>query len=104
LAISKKKSTFVRLKYEVEGMRFRYIFLNVLLLASSVVMAQKVTLGACVTKDGGNYQGEMQSGKPHGKGVTKWKNGNVFEGNYEKGKRQGYGVYTFFDGEKYEGE
>ena len=68
-------------------MKFRYIFLFILLAATSMAMAQKVTLGACTTKDGGEYKGEMQSGKPHGKGITKWKNGNVFEGNYEKGKR-----------------
>ena len=73
-------------------MRFRYIFLIVLLTVTSVALAQKVTLGSCTTKDGGAYNGEMQSGKPHGKGVTKWKNGNVYEGNYEKGKRQGFGI------------
>ena len=66
--------------------------------------AQKVTLGSCHTKDGGEYSGEMQSGKPQGKGKTTWKNGNTYEGEYVKGKRQGYGVYTFFDGEKYEGQ
>ena len=52
-------------------MKFRYIFLFILLAATSVAMAQKVTLGACTTKDGGEYKGEMQSGKPHGKGITK---------------------------------
>ena len=65
--------------------------------------AQKITLGTCTTKDGGEYSGEMVGGKPQGKGKATYKNGNRYEGSYVKGKRQGYGIYTFFDGEKYEG-
>ena len=64
--------------------------------------AQKIQLGSCVTKDGGEYKGEMASGKPQGKGKAVYKNGDTYEGNYVKGKRQGYGIYTFHDGEKYE--
>ena len=30
--------------------------------------AQKITLGSTKTKDGGDYNGEIVSGKPHGKG------------------------------------
>ena len=41
--------------------------------------AQKLTLGTTTTKDGGSYNGEMQAGKPHGKGKTTYKNGNVYE-------------------------
>ena len=51
--------------------------------------AQKLTLGTTTTKDGGSYNGEMQAGKPHGKGKTTYKNGNVYEGEYDKGNRQG---------------
>ena len=32
------------------------------------VVAQKITLGSCTTRDGGQYKGEMVAGKPHGKG------------------------------------
>ena len=32
--------------------------------------AQKISLGSCTTKDGGQYKGEMVSGKPQGKGAT----------------------------------
>ena len=66
--------------------------------------AQKISLGSCTTKDGGQYKGEMVSGKPQGKGATVFPNGDTYEGNYLKGKREGYGVYTFSDGEKYEGQ
>ena len=66
--------------------------------------AQKISLGSCITKDGGQYKGEMVSGKPQGKGATVFPNGDTYEGNYLKGKREGYGVYTFADGEKYEGQ
>ena len=60
--------------------------------------AQKISLGSCTTKDGGQYKGEMVSGKPQGKGATVFPNGDTYEGNYLKGKREGYGVYTFSDG------
>ena len=76
----------------------------ILALCSLVSGAQKITLGTCVTRDKGNYNGEMVAGKPHGKGKVAYQNGNRFEGEYVKGKRQGYGIYTFFDGEKYEGQ
>ena len=69
-----------------------------------IASAQKISLGSCLTKDGGQYKGEMVSGKPHGKGNTLWKNGDTYEGEYVKGKRQGNGTYTFADGEKYEGQ
>ncbi len=32
--------------------------------------AQKISLGSCTTRDGGQYKGEMVSGKPQGKGAT----------------------------------
>ena len=78
--------------------------LSIFLICPLLAGAQKITLGTCTTKDGGEYNGEMSAGKPEGKGKTIYKNGNRYEGAYVKGKRQGYGVYTFFDGEKYEGE
>lgn len=56
------------------------------------------------TNDGGDYYGELKSGKPNGYGRAVYKNGNMYEGNYENGLRQGYGVYKFSDGERYEGE
>jgi hypothetical protein len=43
------------------------------------VHAQKITLGSCITKDKGEYNGEMSAGKPNGKGKTVWKNGDVYE-------------------------
>ena len=78
------------------------ILTSILLLTPLSANAQKITLGSANTKDGGQYQGEMMQGKPHGKGKATYKNGNVYEGEYVKGKRQGFGTYTFFDGEKYE--
>ena len=75
-----------------------------LLFIPLTVFSQKITLGTCVTRDNGLYKGEMQSGKPNGKGITTFKNGDTYEGEYVKGKRQGKGVYSFSDGEKYDGE
>lgn len=48
--------------------------------------AQKISLGSCVTKDGGQYKGEMVAGKPNGKGNALYKNGDTYEGEYVKGK------------------
>ena len=79
-----------------------YIFSIALFALSLNAQAQKITLGSCVTKDGGDYNGEMTGGKPHGKGKTVWKNGDLYEGEYVKGKREGYGIYTFIDGERYD--
>ena len=81
------------------------IYLFVLLSVFSVgSFAHKITLGSCITHDGGQYKGQMQAGKPQGKGSTVFKNGDIFEGEYVKGKRQGQGIYTFSEGEKNEGE
>ena len=80
------------------------IYILLLSLLPTMGFAQKISLGSCVTKDGGQYKGEMVAGKPNGKGNALYKNGDTYEGEYVKGKRQGYGVYTFSDGEKYEGE
>ena len=85
-------------------MHLRYTLLIFIISLALPIGAQKINLGSCKTRDGGDYKGELQAGKPHGKGRTTWANGNIYEGNYEKGKRQGYGVFTFFDGEKYEGQ
>ena len=85
-------------------MKLRYIAFSAITIWTLGASAQKITLGSCTLKDGGIYQGEMQAGKPHGKGRVTWKDGDIFEGEYVKGKRQGYGVYTFYDGERYEGE
>jgi hypothetical protein len=67
--------------------------LTILFLSIPIILfAQKITLGSCVTHDGGQYKGQMVSGKPNGKGSTVFKNGDMYEGGYVKGKRQGYGI------------
>ena len=83
----------------------KQMMLAMMLACSPLAMsAQKISLGSCITRDGGQYKGEMVSGKPQGKGSTVYKNGDTYEGAYVKGKRSGYGVYTFSDGERYEGQ
>ena len=77
----------------------KYTLAILTLMMPLSMAAQKITLGSVKTKDGGQYQGEIMMGKPHGKGRTVYKNGNTYEGQYEKGKRQGYGTYIFFDGD-----
>ena len=83
----------------------KYIFASILACSLSFAAnAQKITLGSCVTHDGAQYKGQLQAGKPHGKGSALFENGDTYEGEYVKGKRQGEGIYTFSDGEKYDGE
>ena len=61
------------------------IYLFVLLSVFSVgSFAQKITLGASITHYGGQDKGQMQAGKPQGKGSTVFKNGDIFEGNMSK--------------------
>ena len=85
-------------------MKLRYILSTILIAFPLFVAAQKITLGSCTTHAGGEYSGEMQGGKPHGKGKTEFPDGNVYEGDYFRGLRHGYGIFKFFDGERYEGE
>ena len=61
------------------------IIVTLLLLMPTGVWAQKITLGSCMTRDGGQYQGEMVGGKPQGKGRAIYTNGNFYEGEYVKG-------------------
>ena len=84
----------------------KYIFAGMMIAASyTAAQAQKVIIGNYqFPKDKATYYGELEGGKPNGKGKTTFKNGDTYEGEYVKGKRQGYGVYTFTDGEKYEGD
>ena len=44
------------------------------------MFAQKISLGSCTTRDGGQYKGEMVGGKPQGKGTTVYKNGDTYQG------------------------
>ena len=52
------------------------IFSALLVCATSGSYAQKITLGNCTTSDGGQYKGEIVSGKANGKGKATYKNGN----------------------------
>lgn len=61
------------------------LFLALTLAMASVdASAQKISLGSCITRDGGQFKGEMVSGKPQGKGTTIYKNGDTYEGSYMK--------------------
>lgn len=49
----------------------KQMMLAMMLACSPLAMsAQKISLGSCITRDGGQYKGEMVSGKPQGKGST----------------------------------
>ena len=63
----------------------KQMVLAMMLACSPLAMsAQKISLGSCITRDGGQYKGEMVSGKPQGKGSTVYKNGDTYEGAYVK--------------------
>ena len=95
----------IHIKHTIIRTSGKLLLWSMLFMASpATLMAQKISLGSCTTRDGGQYKGEMVGGKPQGKGTTVFKNGDTYEGSYLKGKRDGYGVYTFSDGERYEGQ
>ena len=52
----------------------------------------------------GTYEGPMQAGKMHGRGVFEWTNGFRYEGELRDGKQHGYGTYVGTSGERYDGE
>ena len=49
------------------------------------------------------YEGEMRSGKLHGRGTYAWSSGGRFEGMWREGKAHGYGTYTASDGRVFRG-
>ena len=72
-------------------MKYKINLISFLLISLPLCsFAQKISLGSCVTRDGGQYKGEMVGNKPNGKGTTVFKNGDTYEGSYVKGKRNGY--------------
>ena len=61
-------------------------------------------LGRLVYRGGeGVYDGSMEAGKMHGRGVLDWANGFRYEGELRDGLQHGYGTFTEASGERYEG-
>ena len=54
------------------------------------------------------YEGDVENGKPNGKGTFTWSEGkwkgDEYVGEYKNGKEHGQGTLTWSDGEKYVGE
>ena len=55
------------------------VLLIVTLYTNSSIMAQGVKIGNYKFKKGGEYQGELYRGKPHGHGKAVFKNGDTYE-------------------------
>jgi hypothetical protein len=53
--------------------------------------------------DGAKYNGLCVDGRPHGRGVCKYRNKDVYSGFFEFGMRQGEGVIIFSEGSSWEG-
>ena len=54
--------------------------------------------------DGSKYQGDLNNGKKHGKGILISPEGDRYEGQFENDFAHGEGVYTWGDGVRSEGE
>ncbi len=50
------------------------------------------------------YEGNMENGKEHGRGIYIWPNGDSYEGEFKAGEFHGQGIETLADGTRYEGE
>ena len=57
-----------------------------------------------IADDGGKYEGEIENGKPNGKGTLIYRNGTRYVGEYLDGTWNGQGSFYFPDGEKWVGE
>jgi len=57
-----------------------------------------------IANDGGKYEGEIENGKPNGKGELIYRNGTRYVGEYLDGTWNGQGSFYFPDGEKWVGE
>lgn len=55
-------------------------------------------------RDGDNYTGDYQENNMHGHGVYRWQNGSTFEGQWSDNTMHGCGVKTYPDGATEEGE
>ena len=42
-----------------------------------------------------DYVGDINDGKPHGKGTLTYDDGSIYEGEWKDGKRHGKGVMSF---------
>lgn len=56
--------------------------------AEAAAQKQTLELGNAV------YYGEVQDGKPHGKGTMKWSNNKTYSGDWVAGQRSGSGKYV----------
>ncbi|MBF0436168.1 MAG: SUMF1/EgtB/PvdO family nonheme iron enzyme [Magnetococcales bacterium] len=54
-------------------------------------------------EDGVHYEGQLQNGKRHGRGIQTWPDGARYEGEFQNDKRYGHGIFTWPSKERYEG-
>lgn len=52
----------------------------------------------------GDYVGQLNGEKKHGKGTMKYKNGTRYEGEWVNDFRHGNGIFTWPDNSRYEGQ
>jgi len=74
--------------------------MNKLLIAFQMLLL--VFLVGCTNE--AEYVGELQNGKPHGKGSITYENEEIYDGEWKEGLKEGKGTLTSPDGSKYEGE
>ena len=68
------------------------------------VEGKRIWLENGIADDGGKYEGEIENGKPNGKGTLIYRNGTRYVGEYLDGTWNGQGSFYFPDGEKWVGE
>jgi hypothetical protein len=54
--------------------------------------------------DGGKYEGQIENGKPNGRGSLIYRNGTRYEGEFKEGRWNGKGTFSFPDAERWVGE
>jgi hypothetical protein len=79
--------------------------MNKLLLALALMTAlfTNIAFAEKISFIGGEYEGELRDGKPHGEGILIFSNGHTIAGEWKEGNMV-YGTETYMDGTQYIGE
>ena len=60
--------------------------------------------GIVTSSDGEKYVGEWKDGEKHGQGTDTYHHGFKYVGEWKDNKKHGQGTYTLTDGNRFEGE
>ena len=66
-------------------------------------VGNETTVWSKINFDGGDYEGEVQDGLPHGYGRIVWRTGTAYHGEFNQQQFHGRGCFFFENGNRFEG-